>query len=335
MNKTFEAFRIHQDGRQFRAGIELLHRDDLTEGDVLIEVGYSGINYKDALAGMGRATILRKSPLNGGIDLAGIVVESGAKQFSPGDSVFAQGSGLSEVYDGGYACYARLPAECLLPVPDGLSVFSTMAIGTAGFTAAFCIDLMERNGQSREKGPVLVTGATGGVGSFAVHLLSLLGYESVASTRKQNLRDYLFRIGAAQVIGPLEHVESSLGKQQWGGAIDNLGGTTLAAALKSTRSWGNVVSVGLAQSPSLSISVMPFIIRGVSLLGVTSANCPYETRSRIWQRLANDMKPECIDCIVSGIVGLKDLEDRFDKMLCGETHGRVVVKPSLNQSRTP
>ncbi len=326
---VFEAFRIYQSQGGFHAAIESLRISDLTPGDVVIRVRYSAINYKDALAGSGNAPILRKSPLNGGIDLAGTVLESDSHRYAPGDDVFVQGAGLSEIYDGGFSHYARLPAEILLPLLNTLSACDVMTIGTAGFTAALCIDRMRNNGQSPETGPVLVTGASGGVGSFAVCLLSQLGYECIAVSRKPSAKEYLVSLGASKVIAEVEETSAALTKQQWGGAIDTLGGNTLAAVIKGTRMHGNVVSVGLVQSAQLSVSVMPFIVRGVNLLGVTSANCPMQTRRYIWRLLTSEMKPERLDRIANEAVGLSNLPTQFRRLLAGEVCGRVLVDLSL------
>ena len=322
----FKAWRIHQSGDEFGAGLETLSLNDLSAGEVLIKVAYAGVNYKDAMAGTNRAAILRKSPLVGGIDLAGEVLEDSSGRFSAGDAVFAQGSGLSEIYDGGYAPYARLPAEIVMALPGGLDAFGAMAIGTAGFTAAYAIDLMERNEQHPDGGPVLVTGATGGVGGFAVHLLARRGYRCVAATRKSEQTDYLRQLGASKVINAVEPVDGGLGKGVWGGAIDNLGGDTLAALVKTTRSRGNVVCIGRAASEALPLSVIPFIIRGVNLLGVTSANCPMDVRRRIWSRLAGDLKPDCLDMVVAGRVGIEQLPQCFEQLMAGRVRGRFVVE---------
>ena len=322
----FRAWRIHQGQGDFSAGFETLSLDDLGAGEVIIEVACSGVNYKDAMAATDRAKILRKSPLVGGIDLAGRVLADASGRFAAGDAVFAQGSGLGEIHDGGYAPYARLPADLVMALPDGLDAFSAMAIGTAGFTAAYAIDLMERNGQRPGNGPVLVTGATGGVGSFATHLLARRGYRCVAATRKRERSDYLKRLGAEDIIDPVAPVPGALGKAAWGGAIDNLGGDTLGAIVKTTRPRGNVVCVGRAASEDLPLSVIPFIIRGVSLLGVTSANCPMELRRRVWQRLATDMKPSCLDTVVAARVGIEQLPECFEKLISGQVCGRFVVE---------
>ena len=324
MPDEFNAFRIHQD-KPFHAGLEAIGLNDLTAGEIVIKVAYSGINYKDALAGSGKAPILRTSPLNGGIDLVGTVLESESSQYQPGDKVLAQGSGLSERYDGGYAQYARLPQACVLSLPPTLSFKEAIAIGTAGFSAAMAVDQMEINGQAPALGSVLVTGASGGVGSFAVQLLAKLGYSCVAATRKLSAKAYLQQLGADQVIPAIEVISEDLGKQQWGGGIDNLGGQTLVSILRTTKSLGNVVSVGLAESANFSMSVMPFIIRGVNLLGVSSANCSQSVRQRIWQRLATDMKPDNIELTIHSVIGLSQLAESFKRILAGKVQGRILV----------
>ena len=327
-SEYFQAFRIHAKQSEqgyFQAGIEKLCIDDLTEGDVVIRVQYSAINYKDALAGTGRAPILRKSPLNGGIDLVGTVVQSDVAEYQEGDCVFAQGSGLSEKYDGGFAQYARLPCEILLPLPQGLTPIEMITIGTAGFTAALSIHQMEINGQRPESGEILVTGASGGVGSMAVHLLSELGYRCVASTHKQTAHAYLHELGADRVIGRLVPGQGALAKQKWAGVIDNLGGETLACALSETCAYGNVVSVGMAQSSQLALTVMPFIIRGVKLLGVSSANYPMDLRKKIWCKYAQVWKKPALARMIAGQIGLPEVPAFFERLLKGEVQGRYVV----------
>lgn len=328
---SFNAFRIHAATKDslhsFHAGIEKLHLEDLTEGDVVVRVQYSAVNYKDALAGSGAAPILRKSPLNGGIDLVGVVEQSSVPAYRAGDRVLAQGSGLSEIYDGGFSQYARLPEAAVLAIPPALTEMEAIAIGTAGFTAALSIHKMEQNGQKQAMGDVLVTGASGGVGSMAVHLLSELGYRCVAATRKQESHDYLSALGASKVIDMLEPPQAPLAKQRWGAVLDNLGGNTLVRALSETCAGGNVVSVGLAQSDKIAMTVMPFIIRGVSLLGVSSANCPVALRKKIWHRYAPVWKPQQLARMVSDEIGLEDLPRCFEHVLNGKVSGRVLVDP--------
>jgi len=326
--KNFSAFRIHTDDEGTRSGIEQLSLDQLSEGDVVIRVHYSSVNYKDALAGTGRAQILRRSPLVGGIDLAGVVVESSNAEFAQGDKVVVNGSGLSEVHDGGYAEFARVPADWVVPLPPGLSLSQTMILGTAGFTAALSIHLMQQNNQQVEDGPIVVTGASGGVGSFAVDLLHKLGYEVIAVTGTTEARDYLYELGATKVVGreKLNVGDSVLEKTHWAGAIDNVGGETLSSLVRATKPWGNVVSVGIAGGIKFELSTMPFIIRGVNLLGASSSNCPQDLRKQIWQRLGDDMHPNHIAKIHTQTSKLEDLPKVFEKLLNNEIQGRVLVE---------
>lgn len=326
--EKFKAFRIHQEGKSCRAGLEELALDDLDVGNVLVEVHYSGINYKDALAASGHARILRKSPLIGGIDASGIVVESEHASFKVGDKVLVTGSGLSETLNGAYSEYLRIDGDLLTPLPDGLTLKEAMIIGTAGFTAGLAYLRMVDNHQTPALGPIAVTGATGGVGSFAIDLLSAEGYTVVAFSRKSQSESYLKELGAAEIRHPdtLDTQPGMLGKATWGGAIDNIGGACLGALLRNTVPWGNVVSVGMASGSELSASVMPFILRGVSLLGVTSANCPKHWRDHLWSRLAGEIKPLALDLISSTTVSLDELSSGFDKILSGEMTGRCLVR---------
>lgn len=326
--KNFPAFRIHSDPKNTRAGIEQLSIEDLCEGEVVIHVKYSSINYKDALAGTGTAQILRRSPLVGGIDLAGEVVESSSGEFSQGDQVIVNGSGLSEVHDGGYAEFARVPADWVVPLPAGLSLAQSMIIGTAGFTAALSIYLMQQNNQNIEDGPIVVTGASGGVGSFAINLLHKLGYETIAVTGKKSAHGYLHDLGATKVVGreKIQIDEGVLEKTRWAGAIDNVGGDTLSALVRACKPWGNVVSVGIAGGVNFSLSAMPFIIRGVNLLGVSSSNCPQPLRKEIWNRLGDDLHPDQLAKIKTQTAKLEDLPNYFEKLLNNEIQGRILVE---------
>lgn len=334
MSRNYRAFRIHQGGAagEFRAGVEQLPLAAPEQGEVLIQVQYSGVNYKDALAGTkdalvgrGRGSILRVDELNGGIDLAGKVVESASDDFRVGDAVLVNGCGLSETRDGGYAEYARVPADIVVPVTGGLDARRAMIIGTAGFTAAMALHAMQINGQTPERGPIAVTGASGGVGSFALHLFSRAGYDCSAITRSLDARDYLTGLGAREVIPAPDAVEGPMGRARWGGAVDNLGGETLSTLLKTTRAFGNVVSIGLAQSSSLETSMMPFIIRGVNLLGATSANCTIELRRALWRKLGDEWLPDCFDAVLADTVTLDALPATFKRVLAGEVRGRVLV----------
>ena len=327
MQESFKAFRIYAAKDFERAGVENLCIDDLSAGDVVIRVQYSSVNYKDALAGTGKGKILRASPLNGGIDLAGEVVSSQNKQFEEGQAVLVNGSGLSEVHDGGYAEYARVPADWVVPMPAGLDARKAMILGTAGFTAALAIQRLQDNHQEPDEGPILVTGATGGVGSFAINLLSKLGFSVVALTRKHHAEDYLRALGATEVIGADEiNIDTAaLHKGRWGGAIDNVGGDTLAWLTKCVKPQGNIVSIGMAGGAKLTTTTMPFILRGISLLGVTSSACPQDLRKQTWHRLGDELFPEKLDQICAGEITLEQLPETFEKLLNGEIRGRCVV----------
>lgn len=326
---SFKAFRIHRDETRFEASMTSLSLDQLTEGDVVVEVLYSSINYKDALAATGKGRILRRPTLNGGIDMAGRVLHSEAPQFAPGDEVFVCGAALSETLDGGYAERARLPAELLMRPPAGLSLRDTMAIGTAGITAAIAVQRLQDNGQPRDKGALLVTGATGGVGSFAIHLLSELGFEVVASSGKHSAHEYLRQLGAHDVIGRFEGAADSikpLDKGQWGGAIDSIGGDTLAWLASTTRPWGSIACIGLAGGTQLNTTVMPLILRGVSLLGINCLEVPQPVLASCWKRLGHEWKPRLLDTIAPHEIAFADLPGAFDAYIKGEVVGRTVVR---------
>ncbi|MEN8130688.1 MAG: YhdH/YhfP family quinone oxidoreductase [Pseudomonadota bacterium] len=326
MNK-FRAFRIHADANAYRAGVEELTLDDLSPGEVVIEAFYSSVNFKDALAGTGRGKILRRSPLVGGIDVSGRVMSSTDARFQIGDQVLVTGCGLSERHDGGYAERVRVPADWVVPIPDSLDPFKVMVIGTAGFTAALAIERMQDNHQAPRLGPVLVTGATGGVGSFAISLLNGLGYEVVALTGKTDATPYLLSLGADRVLDrrSLDLESHPLEPAQWGGAIDSVGGDILSWITRTVNPWGNIASIGLAAGVDLKTTVMPFILRGVSLLGISSVNCPRQWRMRVWQKLGSDMYPRHLDSIVTDTVSMEQLPGVFERVLNGKIKGRVVV----------
>ncbi|MGJ4802117.1 YhdH/YhfP family quinone oxidoreductase [Luteimonas sp. SDU82] len=323
---AFDAFRIHSDEAGYRSGIEQVALDDLSPGEIVVKVAFSSVNYKDALAGTGQGKILRRFPLVGGIDLAGHVVASTDPKFREGDQVLVTGSGLSETRDGGYSQYARIEAKWAVPMPLGLSMRESMVLGTAGFTAALALLRMRDNRQSPELGPLAVTGATGGVGSLAVDIFSRAGYTVHAISGKPEHADYLRAIGASEVLGretlstarPMESV-------RFGGGLDNVGGTMLASLLAQTRPYGNVASAGLAASADLPASVMPFIIRGVSLLGVASAGTVRGIRDEVWQLLASDWKPRYLDRICTRETTLQGLPEVFSGMLAGGSVGRTLV----------
>jgi acrylyl-CoA reductase (NADPH) len=325
---TFPAFRIHADRDAYRAGIEQMRVDELSPGEVVIQVAYSSINFKDALAGTGKGKILRHSPLNGGIDVAGVVVESSDAKFKEGDRVLVTGSGLSETRDGGYAHYARLESKWIIPVPQGLSLREAMIIGTAGFTAALSLYRMLQNGQIPSMGPIVVTGATGGVGSLAIDILTRAGFEAHAISGKAEHFDDLIALGATQCISrkDLHWGQRPLETSRWGGAIDNVGGEMLAGLTRVIHPYGNIASCGLAAAPELATTVMPFILRGVSLLGIASSGTARDIRDSVWQHLASDWKPAHLDRIVTREVALDEMLPIFDAMLAGKAFGRTLVK---------
>jgi len=326
--QSLRAYRIDQKDGRIVAGFESLTLDDLSAGDVVIRVSHSTINYKDALAATGKGKILRKYPLVGGIDLAGTVVSSADRRFSEGDSVLVNGCGLSETRDGGYAEYARVEGDSVVPIPQGMTALQAMQIGTAGFTAALAIHRMEQNHQAPSNGPVVVTGATGGVGSIAIDLLDSRGYEVVAVTGKARQADYLQRIGARRVLmrDQIDFGKRPMEKAQWGGAIDNLGGDVLAWLTRTVDYGGNIASIGLAASMELHTTVVPFILRAVCLLGINSVDTPRNLRLDVWQRLGGDLRPRHLDTIGSRIVAFDQLPNCFQQYIDGTVTGRTVVE---------
>jgi NADPH2:quinone reductase len=323
----FRAYRINEQDGKVVAGFEELALDDLTEGNVVIKVSHSTINYKDALAATGAGKILRRYPLNGGIDLAGTVVSSDDIELQPGMPVLVNGCGLGETIDGGYSEYARVDSSSVVPIPEGLSAQQAMQIGTAGYTAALAIHRMEQNGQLPENGPVVVTGATGGVGSLAIDMLEGRGYEVVAVTGKAGEKDYLESIGARRI---LLRDEIDLGKRPmekaiWAGAIDNLGGDTLTWLTRTMDYGGNIASIGLAASHELNTTVLPFILRAVCLLGINSVDTPRALRLAVWSRIGGDLMPRHLETIGSKTISFDELPDAFSAYLEGAVTGRTVV----------
>lgn len=324
----FKAFRIHNEAGKIVSRFETLALDDLTPGDVVIRVEYSDINYKDALAATGAGRILRKYPLVGGIDLAGVVESSSDARYKPGDAVLITGSSLSETFDGGYAEFARAPGDSVIPMPAGLDARLAMSLGTAGFTAALAIHRMEHNGQSPQTGPVAVTGASGGVGSIAIDMLTARGYEVVAVTGKAQSADYLTSLGAARVLlrGELDLGSKPMEAVKFAGAIDNVGGDILTWLTRTVDSWGNIASIGLTGGFQLNTTVMPFILRGVNLLGINSSATPRDVRLKVWERIAGDLKPRHLERIVNRCIPFDDLPSAFDSYLKGEVTGRTIVR---------
>jgi putative YhdH/YhfP family quinone oxidoreductase len=323
---TFRAFRIRNDAAGYRAGIETLSLDGLSPGEIVVQAAHSSVNYKDALAGTGQGKILRQFPLNGGIDVAGHVLASSDPAFKEGDAVLCTGCGLSETRDGGFSEIVRLESAWAIPLPAGLSLRESMILGTAGFTAGLALLRMQQNAQSPALGPIAVSGASGGVGSLAVAIFSRAGYTVHAISGKPEHAEFLRRLGASEVLGR-EAVATSrpMDSVRFGGALDNVGGTMLASLLAQTAPYGNVASCGLAGSHELQATVMPFIIRGVSLLGIASAGTARNIREQVWERLASQWKPADLNAICTREVTLQQLPEVFSGMLAGGSVGRTLV----------
>jgi NADPH2:quinone reductase len=325
---TFRAFRIHEVDRKIVARFDEITLDDLCAGEVVARVSCSDINYKDALAATGTGRILRKYPLVGGIDFAGEVVSSTDSRYAPGQKVLVTGCGLSETHDGGYAEFARVQGDWVIPLPSGLGELDSMKLGTAGFTAALAVHRMEANGQRPANGPVVVTGAAGGVGSLAINMLAGRGYEVVAVSGKKEAEGYLREIGAARVLlrQDIDLGSKPMEKALWAGAVDNLGGPLLTWLTRTVDQWGNIASIGLAAGHELTTTVMPFILRGVNLLGINSVLTPRDLRLEVWRRIATDLRPAKLDRICTKVVGFDELPAQFDDFIKGRVTGRTVVR---------
>lgn len=303
---------------------------DLGDGDVLLEVQYSSINYKDGLASTEQGKVARLDPIVPGIDLAGIVRESDDPAIPVGAAVLAHGYDIGVAHHGGYAALARIPARWVVPMPAGLDARGAMLVGTAGYTAALSVDALERHGLRPGDGPVLVTGATGGVGSMAVGMLAARGHEVVAGTGKMEAADWLRAIGAADVVHRDELAPAAgrpLEKERWAGAVDCVGGDTLAHVLRTLRYGTAVAASGLTGGANLPTTVLPFILRGVSLLGIDSVQTDIDRRRAMWTRIANDLRPTWLDSLDVTTVGLDDLAPQLDRILAGGMQGRVLVEP--------
>ena len=324
--QRFQAFRIFNDEGQISGRVVETTLDELTPGDVVIKAAYSSVNYKDALAGTGTGKILKRFPLIGGIDVAGTVISSADSRFREGDEVIVTGYDLGVANDGGYASYVRVPADWVVPLPPGLTLFDAMALGTAGFTAGLAVLRLEQNGLTHDRGPVAVTGATGGVGSIATMLLGTRGYQVTAITGKDHEHDYLRRLGAADVMSRTTMVmgKRPLEKATWAGAVDAVGGDLLAWLVRTTNYWGGVASTGLTGGIDVHLTVMPFILRGVSLIGIDSVMCPMDVRRDVWRRLAADVDSATLRSAVREIT-LDELPDAFTTLLAGRARGRFVV----------
>jgi acrylyl-CoA reductase (NADPH) len=327
--RDYRALRVQKKEQGVAAAVTECRLPQRAAGEVLIEVRYSSVNYKDALAITGRAPIMERMPLTAGIDASGVVVESDDQRFKPGQPVLVTGYELSQSHDGGLAEYLQVPADWVVPLPAGLDAFEAMALGTAGFTAGLSIIKMLDNEQIPEMGPIIVTGATGGVGSIAIDCLSGLGFKVVALTGKvEASKDYLQTLGAAEILDrtSLSFGQKPLEKAQWGGALDAVGGAVLDWLTRTVNMRGNIACYGLAGGNELHTTVMPFILRGINLLGINSAATPMPQRLRVWSRLATGIKPRHLNRIVTKVIGLEDVIGICGKMMAGEIHGRYVVK---------
>jgi acrylyl-CoA reductase (NADPH) len=325
---AFKAFLVSQEGSGVASRFADFTVDRLDPGEVTIRVAYSSVNYKDALAATGAGRIIRRFPCIGGIDLSGTVVASEDPRFAPGDEVLATSFDIGVAHHGGYAEMARLPAAWVRQLPVGLTLKEAMALGTAGFTAALAVLRMEENGLRPERGPVIVNGATGGVGSLAIEMLVGLGYQVTALTGKEGEADYLKRLGASEVMlrSSLDLTKTkSLDKALWAGAVDNLGGDVLAWTLSTMRQAGTVASIGLAAGMAFNTTVAPFILRGVSLLGIDSGYIGDPLRSLAWQRLAGDLKPRHL-AEITRTIPFADLPKVFEDFLQARVTGRTVVE---------
>jgi len=323
----FKAYRIREADKKAVGGFEELALDDLDPGELVVRVAYSSVNYKDALAATGAGKIIRRFPCVGGIDLSGTVTESGDPRFKRGDAVICTSYDLGVSHDGGYAEYARVPADWAVPMPKGMSLFEAMALGTAGYTAALAVTRMETNGLAPGNGPVVVSGATGGVGSIAIDVLSRLGYSVTALTGKESEAGYLKRLGAKEVLSRKDLDLSKikpLDRATWAGAVDNLGGDVLAWMASTMMTGGAIAAIGLAASMSLNTTVAPFILRGVSLLGIDSGTTPMPVRKELWRRLAGDMRPAHLK-EMTRTIAFDELPGAFEGFLKGAAKGRVVV----------
>jgi acrylyl-CoA reductase (NADPH) len=324
---TFKAYLTSQEGKTSKTELVDFSVDQLDAGEVLIDVDYSTVNYKDALSATGAGRIIRRFPCIGGIDLAGTVASSTDAAFKPGDKVIAHSYDVGVAHHGGYAQQARMPASWLVPMPLGMTTFDAMSYGTAGFTAAQAVQRMQHDGLHPAMGPVLVNGATGGVGMVAIEILAKLGYDVVAVTGKEKDVDLLKSIGAKSVLirGQFEMTEKPLGAETYAGAVDNLGGEQLSWLTRVMKVGGVIASIGLAQGWEVKTTVMPFILRGVSLLGIDSVNCPMALRRALWAKLANEWKCEKLASHCR-TVSFAELPSVFDAYVKGAVTGRTVVK---------
>lgn len=329
MDKTFMALVVNKTEDNFTVKVENLTLPALPEGEVLIKVSYSSVNYKDGLASHPDGKIVRSYPFVPGIDLAGVVLRSKDDRFKEGDKVIATSYEIGVSHYGGFSEYAQIPADWIVPLPEGLTLREAMIYGTAGFTAALSVYRLEENGLTPDKGKVLVTGATGGVGSTAVAILARRGYHVVASTGKQSEHDYLYQIGAKEILSREDVTGGkmrALDKQLWAAAVDPVGGKTLASILSKISYNGSVAVSGLTGGGDVSTTVFPFILRGINLLGIDSVYCPMDTRIATWKRMATDFKPDQLLKTINREITLEELPDNLSLILKGKARGRTIVK---------
>lgn len=325
--KTFSAYRIFEENGSSAGRFVELSIEDLDPGEVVIRSHYSSVNYKDALAATGAGRVIRRFPCVGGVDVAGVVESSSDVRFKAGDEVLVTGYGMGVDHDGGFAELVRVPADWVVSLPQGLTLFDSMALGTAGFTAALSINVLEQNDLRPENGPVIVTGATGGVASLAIQMLAQLGYEVIALTGKSEEYEYLKLLGAADILSrhDLAMGTRPLEKAQWAGALDSVGGQTLAWLTRSMQQNGVIASFGNAGGIELNTTVMPFILRGVRLVGIDSAATKTSLRREIWRRLGSDLYPKKLNQAVH-VLPFEHLPEAFTPMLRGKAHGRTVIQ---------
>ena len=327
LNKKFKSVTVNSVEGKVLSEISEREIDSLSDGDITISVEYSCLNYKDALAITGKGKIMRNFPCIAGIDLSGKVIESKSENFKEGDKVVATSYDIGVAHDGGLSEIARIPSEWIVKLPENLTTKQSMYYGTAGYTAALAIERLENAGLSKDSGKIVVNGSSGGVGSLAISMLSQLGYEVVALTGKPNMSDYLKKLGASDVIDinslDFEKIRP-LDKSTWAGAIDNLGGSCLSWMLSQMKIDGLVAAIGLASSFKLNSTVMPFILRGVSLLGIDSVNTKMQTRKKVWDRIASDLKVNTFDEIIK-LISLNEVFEVSEKIVNSQFSGRAVV----------
>ncbi|KGE16554.1 acryloyl-CoA reductase [Paenibacillus wynnii] len=331
MSETFQALVVEKSETSFSVAVKPVTMEELPAGEVVIRVSYSSVNYKDGLASIPNGNIIRTYPFIPGIDLSGHVVSSTDDRFQEGQPVFASGYGIGVSHFGGYSEYARIPADWVMPLPEGITLREAMIYGTAGFTAALSIQALEEHGIGPDNGKILVTGATGGVGGAAIAMLSKKGFHVVASTGKTDEEEYLKTLGAEEVISREDVTGTSvkpLDKQLWQAAVDSVGGSSLAAILSKISYNGSVAASGLTGGTAVPTSVLPFILRGVNLLGIDSVSCSTEKRLKVWQRMASDLKPAQLDTLVYREVTLDELPLALEDILKGAIRGRVLVRLS-------